>query len=304
MLTFFGVFLITSGRQRRDEDEEYLDDAEGIDETIGLMDQDGNPTEVPDDDFEDAIVSRRSSKVSRVSFAKPPRNVYEGEQEGTPTIRPHIVVGTPPGVRSLETIDGQVLETPPRGARTISSDSLASAPPPSISDVPPVAPPAVRDQAAGQGSERPVTPRANTTTPKSTSRDRDRTFYSPSPLYSTVTTVVKDALRDKAALNDQSSLRRIRSSIRASLFLDSDDDESTGNEIDTQQTIAVPPSQNDLMRILTGPEQEHEPVNEPNRQRARSLSATVGNFFRSKKKAKNDDIESGLAGDQDGEPSA
>ncbi|KAM3469734.1 hypothetical protein MY5147_006862 [Beauveria neobassiana] len=200
LLTFFGVFLITSGRQRKDEDEDLLDDADGIDETIGLIDQEGNPA---------------------------------APSEATPS-----------------------------------------------------------------GAERPVTPRANTTTPKSTFRDRDRTFYSPSPLYSTVTTVVKDALRQNT--KNQSSLRRIRSSIRASLFIDSDEEDQGANDHDTQQTIAIPPSENDLLRGLTAAEQENETTTAPGRQRARSLSVSVGNFFRTKKKTRSNDVESGRNGDSDG----
>ena len=39
LLTFFGVFLITSGRPRQDEDEDTLEDVEGVEETIGLAEQ-------------------------------------------------------------------------------------------------------------------------------------------------------------------------------------------------------------------------------------------------------------------------
>ncbi|OAA71881.1 DUF803 domain membrane protein [Akanthomyces lecanii RCEF 1005] len=283
LLTFFGVFLITSGRQRKDEDEDLLDDAEGVDETIGLIDQEGNPAAAPEDDSRQDVPSRRSSKVSRVSFAEPFKGSYQDAPEDSAPVRPKMAAITPP-----ET-PGESIEPSPRAVRTLSANSIASAPMPCVADVPPT--PVVREPlATPRGAERPVTPRANTTTPKSTIRDRDRTFYSPSPLYSTVTTVVKDALRENT--NNQSSLRRIRSSIRASLFIDSDEEEG-GHEHDTQQTLAVPPSENDLLRVLTASEQGTEPVMPPGRLRARSLSETVGSFFRSKKKAKND-VESGL----------
>ncbi|PMB65446.1 NIPA-like protein 2 [Beauveria bassiana] len=242
LLTFFGVFLITSGRQRKNEDEDLLEDADGIDETIGLIDQEGNPAAPSEGDSRQNTPSRRSSKVSRVSFAEPAKITFQ--------------------------------------------------------DYPPT-PPAHREpQPTPSGAERPVTPRANTTTPKSTFRDRDRTFYSPSPLYSTVTTVVKDALRQNT--KNQSSLRRIRSSIRASLFIDSDEEDQGANDHDTQQTIAVPPSENDLLRGLTAAEQENETTTAPGRQRARSLSVSVGNFFRTKRKTRSNDVESGRNGDSDG----
>lgn len=307
LLTFFGVFVITSGRDRKDEEEDLLDDADGIDETIGLMDQDGNPTAAPDDGSVGDLASRRSSKVSRVNFAEPFKPAYQDDPEGEATPQPTVVIGTPPGP-SLESISGKSIESPPRGVRTLSSYSVASAPAPSVSSIPPSAPsapPTLRQPPTAQqpGTERPVTPRANTTTPKSTTRDRDRTFYSPSPLYSTVTTVVKDALRENTALNNQSSLRRIRSSIRASLFIDSDEEDHISNEHDTQQTIAVAPE--GLSRVHTGPEAEPEPAPDAaGRQRARSLSETVGSFFRSKKKAKNSDLESGSRTIDNGDSSA
>ncbi|KAJ6787727.1 hypothetical protein PWT90_03475 [Aphanocladium album] len=298
LLTFFGVFLITSGRQRKDEDEEYLDDVNGIDETIGLIDQEGNPTAFSDDESRNDFPSRRSSKVSRVSFAEPSKTAYQDDPDDSGAIRPKVVVGTPPSP-ILETPGIQSVTSSPRASRTLSSNSVVSAPAPSISDVPPTPPTLRESPAVATGAERPVTPRANTTTPKSTTRDRDRTFYSPSPLYSTVKTVVNDALRENT--NNQSSLRRIRSSIRASLFIDSDEEDNGGNEHDTQQTL-IPSSDNELLRALTATEPEPEAPAEYGRQRARSLSETVGNFFRSKKKAKNVDVETGPSIDDNGEP--
>lgn len=301
LLTFFGVFLITSGRQRKDEDEDCLDDADGIDETIGLINQEGNPTTVSDDESRHDIPSRRSSKVSRVSFAEPFKTGYQDEPEEAATMRPKMIAGTPPSP-ILETPGGQSIASSPRAARTLSSNSVVSAPAPSITDVPPTPPTLREPPVILPGAERPVTPRANTTTPKSTTRDRDRTFYSPSPLYSTVKTVVSDALRENT--NNQSSLRRIRSSIRASLFIDSDEEDQGQDAHDTQQTL-IPSADNDLLRVLTATETEHEPVAEPGRQRARSLSETVGSFFRSKKKkAKNSDVESGPSTDDNGESGA
>ncbi|KAM3507203.1 hypothetical protein MY11210_007239 [Beauveria gryllotalpidicola] len=301
LLTFFGVFLITSGRQRKDEDEDLLDDADGIDETIGLIDQEGNPAASSESDSRQNTPSRRSSKVSRVSFAEPVKIAYQDASEDSAAPRPSIAAGSPPS-RNLEIAGGKGIESWPHATRTLSTNSVASAPVPSITDSPPT-PPAHREpQVTPFGAERPVTPRANTTTPKSTFRDRDRTFYSPSPLYSTVTTVVKDALRENT--NNQSSLRRIRSSIRASLFIDSDEEDQGANDHDTQQTIAVPPSENDLLRVLTASEQGNETTTAPGQQRARSLSVSVGNFFRTKKKAKSNDVESGRNGDSNGEPGA
>lgn len=293
LLTFFGVFLITSGRQHKDEDDDLLEDADGIDETIGLIDQDGNPAMVPEGEYDTDTISRRSSKVSRLNCAELFKTGPQQEHESGDgaTIRPAILIGTPPG-HGLGSIDELGIESPPRGIRTLSSNSVVSAPTSSISDGPPGVVLALREPqgAQSQAAERPVTPRAPATISKGAARDRDRTFYSPSPLYSTVTTVVKDALRENVGLNSQSSLRRIRSSIRASLFIESDEEDQAANENDTQPTIAVSHG-NDLLRVLTGPETASESANESGRRRARSLSETVGSFFRPKKKAKNIDLE-------------
>ncbi|KAK4153743.1 magnesium transporter NIPA-domain-containing protein [Chaetomidium leptoderma] len=75
LLTFFGVFLITSGRPRQDDDDEAtLSDAEGIEETIGLAEQDrGAPPTLPRPRRADAQTSRGSSRgssrASRLSFS-------------------------------------------------------------------------------------------------------------------------------------------------------------------------------------------------------------------------------------------
>ncbi|KAL1838848.1 hypothetical protein VTJ49DRAFT_2171 [Mycothermus thermophilus] len=68
LFTFFGVFIITSGRPRQenDEDEVTLSDAEGIEETIGLADHDRRPPSTPQDHpHTPATRSRRSSRASR-----------------------------------------------------------------------------------------------------------------------------------------------------------------------------------------------------------------------------------------------
>ncbi|KAJ4292207.1 hypothetical protein N0V88_005838 [Collariella sp. IMI 366227] len=72
LFTFFGVFLITSGRPRQDDaDEATLSDAEGIEETIGLADQDraAPPTQRRGST---PARSRRSSRTSHTSFKDTP----------------------------------------------------------------------------------------------------------------------------------------------------------------------------------------------------------------------------------------
>ncbi|KAK3401194.1 magnesium transporter NIPA-domain-containing protein [Sordaria brevicollis] len=101
MLTFFGVFLITSGRPHNEEeedDEEVLSDAEGVDETIGLAEQ--GPTlgaaaaivaatssphtpRQPSRRRSDSARSRRSSRVSfKEGAVRPLSAVEEAEDTG------------------------------------------------------------------------------------------------------------------------------------------------------------------------------------------------------------------------------
>lgn len=73
LLTFFGVFLITSGRPRQgDEEEATLSHVDGIEETIGLAPQDpaaASPTPRQlSRQSTDTLRSQRSSRASRLSF--------------------------------------------------------------------------------------------------------------------------------------------------------------------------------------------------------------------------------------------
>ncbi|KAJ4398027.1 hypothetical protein N0V85_006391, partial [Neurospora sp. IMI 360204] len=109
MLTFFGVFLITSGRPHHDEEEEeeeeeeaLLSDAEGVDETIGLAEH--GPTlgaaaaivaatssspHTPRQSSRRRSDSARSRRSSRVSFkdaaVRPLSAVEEAEDAGYPS---------------------------------------------------------------------------------------------------------------------------------------------------------------------------------------------------------------------------
>lgn len=327
LLTFFGVFLITSGRQQKgddDDDEDMLSNAAGVEETIGLMDQDGNPTSSADDEDAPVSRSRRSSRLSRVSvFGNKQQHhqqqqPYQDETDAS-AVRYSGTGSSPASTNPLDTAMATTLtpSTPPRGVRTISTDSVAATPSSQLFHTATPATP-LRDAQQQQqqqtpGTDRPVTSRTNTSTLKPpSSHNRSRPFISPSPFSSTFTTVVKDALRDNdnATLHLQptSSMRRIRSSIRASLFFDSDDEEQVQRlveqhnqhrasepAVDTQQTlvgsaVAGGPStasDDHLVRTLTEPEAEavQDDLEAAGRRRTRSFSETLGGFFRSKKKS-------------------
>lgn len=182
--------------------------------------------------------------------------------------------------------------TPPgRGTRAYSTDSVlggcavASASTPTTpmrdSNVPPVYP--------TDGSVVATRPGLSPTKPGS--HHRSRTFISPSPLSSTVTAVVKDAFlraKDDPGVNP-SSIRRIRSSIRASLFFNEDDD-----ILALTQGVAHA-SENNTVNAFGEPEEGATDADQV-RRRSRSMSDTLGDFFGVRRKKRKDEY-SVLAGD-------
>jgi hypothetical protein len=215
LFTFFGVFLITSGRPRQDdEDEVTLSDAEGIEETIGLAEQD--PTVPPPAPPQRRRVttserSRGSSRASRVSsrvqpsvpaqkpllinsdnddadsplLGNPWRDRDEAAGPDRPWLGPHtissdsIVSVVPSSGESDSEVHHQHTETSATNARQQETiPTIIGTTPPRIS------------------TNRPVTPRA----PASSSRlhvpqpPPASHLYSPSPFSSTLSAVVGDKL--------------------------------------------------------------------------------------------------------------
>ncbi|KAG6034096.1 hypothetical protein E4U40_004338 [Claviceps sp. LM458 group G5] len=252
LLTFFGVFLITSGRQQKGlDDEDLLSEVDGIEENIGLgrHEQEAAALALGAQEAPRPVTpsprSRRSSRVSRVSFVgavksggcPDRRSVPAVGRKETPDSAPHVVaVKLPPGTRA----EGSCQESwssssslLPRANMSISAEPAApgSASKP-MAGASAVTPP-TRDPGAALGHppEPPTTPRSDTKHSRTNShRPGPRPFISPSPLSSTVSTVVKDGfLRDSPVTwARRPSLRRIRSSIRASLFYNDYIAENTG----------------------------------------------------------------------------
>lgn len=290
LLTFFGVFLITSGRESKDcEDDDILSETEGVEETIGLAQQEGEIIGTQSR-------SRRSSRLSRISFASTVKPGPSQQSTEVPSLRyPNIESPLTSPERETEPLLSQVWSAPqgqpvpPRGLRTLSADSvmlLSSTTTPSMGGSQPVTP--LRD-----GQVPPIFPPDGTSTlrpgalaSKSWHAKRSGTFISPSPFSSTVTAVVKDAfLRpDHGRLSRKSSMRRIRSSIRASLFFNNDN-EAEYDEQDhsptrrtSEQPATVPASEENY-----GGEGDHDydPEDQDTvRRRTRSVSDTIGDFFR------------------------
>lgn len=293
LLTFFGVFLITSGREQSEDDEDALSEAEGVEETIGLAHQEGTPQASADRQSITTCLprSRRSSKHSRVGYFEaagtfPPEEEvdaplsYHGSHGSTPSS----LGPDPASLLDNRWIQAQPTTPPGRGIRTLSDDTLmrgSAVLTPCRSS--PATPMRDGQLMPSYHPDQPVTPqnRANTIGPGQ--HHRSGTFISPSPLASTVTTVMKDGiLRDKKALAQKSSMRHIRSRIRASLFFNED---GSG---DIAGPAGVPASEDNLARGVYQEDNQgfHETDGnqDSGRTRSRSLSDTLGDLFKPKKR--------------------
>ncbi|KAG6199963.1 hypothetical protein E4U10_003675 [Claviceps purpurea] len=252
LLTFFGVFLITSGRQHKGlDDEDLLSEADGIEENIGLgrHEQEAAALALSAQEAPRPMTppprSRRSSRVSRVSFVGAVKSEGCPDRRPVPAVgrkeapdsAPHVVaVKLPSGTRAEDSCQESWSSSSsllPRANRSKSAEAAAagsvSKPMAGASAVtPPTRDPGM---ALGYPPEPPTTPRSDTKHSRTNShRPGPRPFISPSPLSSTVSTVVKDGfLRDSPVTwARRPSLRRIRSSIRASLFYNDHIAENTG----------------------------------------------------------------------------
>ncbi|KAJ4855400.1 magnesium transporter NIPA domain-containing protein [Trichoderma breve] len=263
LLTFFGVFLITSGRDHRDDDEDMLSETDGIEETIGLMQHDGTASSsaLPQPQHDQRRLSmptpktpsRRSSRMSRVSFAdrvksdsphgalEPPSTHYFESAHSPAHLsgdEAHVLVNNPwQGLSGL-------------GSTPVQPHPLSSFKEPQVTP--------------SHSTDRPVTPRA-----------------------AHITTAVKDVIlrENDSPEATASSLRRIRSSIRASLFFNSDDEDALIPERIAEEPI-IPYSDDNLPQALGHEDAGPSTDAKISRGRARSLSDTIGEFFRPKKQKK------------------
>jgi len=311
LLTFFGVFLITSGRQHKEvDDEDLLSDVDGIEETIGLTRHEDAVSAPPtaQDPETPKSQSRRSSRISRVSFAD---TVKPGSPLGRSDM-PNVAKVASNSEPSLIAIEPETpivsdnrwreswssIASSPCGGKTLPTEfaaagsAVASTPSNSAATTPNVD----HGGIPTYPTDRPVTPRQSSGASRPVGHRRSKTFISPSPLSSTVTTVVKDAFLREAdpSLVTASSLRKIRSSIRASLFFTDDGDTNT------RLLGYTPIAASDMDAVAPQEAQggvQHSEADEASRRRSRSVSDAIGDFFRPKKKSKNEtpssDVEAG-----------
>jgi len=305
LLTFFGVFLITSGRRPADYDEDRLSDEEGIEETIGLAEHGPGAPQTPTHAARhgDEPRSRRSSRASRVSFRdtinKPLAVVADS---GVPSSRMPGASGSKTSIPAEGEEASPLLGNPwresPRPAmkhQNFSADSVVStavassvgggsegpATPGSQQHIPPI--PSVVPPL-----ERPVTPpRFSVSSSRPHSHHFQGPLISPSPLSSTVSAVVADKLLkhmdSPSPLLRKIGARRSRPSLRSSLFVPQD-------ELDEEDAAAAA-AQPLITRHNSGPEAAIE-SDESNgagskkgfRGRARSLSNTLTGLFTTKRR--------------------
>lgn len=302
-LTFFGVFLITSGRDAADEDEDLLSDDDDIEETIGLAEQDPDdppsPAQPRRRGSDDAKRSRRSSRVSFIDAINKPLAVLQ--ESGVPSSRAPAATPKasllPSGEAGesaplLRTRSQERHSTPPVHpgiAHAMSSESavsISSATP--ISSEPSTHPGTPLPQNSGlpainiphDGS--PVTPR-----PQSASRSHTHHFtgplFSPSPFHSTVSGLVPSNLLKNATPVRRPSSRR-RPSLRSSLYVSQDElsVEPIGEEEERVIMSAIERSRTADESQIPG-QQGKKGV----RARAKSLTNSVGDLFGVRRKRDN-----------------
>lgn len=299
LLTFFGVFLITSGRPRGDEEEDVLSDAEGVEETIGLAAQDhGHPGPQP---IGSTPSSRRSSRASRMSYLVADPKLYGmSHDSGIPTARTAAAPGPrSPGVAEYSHLIGNDWDESDRdgmplgGPRMISDSAVPTLAALASTPSEPSTPFRELQGPFPYTSEEPFTPRPALSVPAQRSQTHQFSgpIFSPSPLSSTVNAVVKDTLLRNAQnpLMKRPSVKRLRTSIRASLFMSEDEIRAQRDiEAEAHRRRLASRSQDHITHFPDPGEAEaliaSSDSPEPAGRRPRSMSDTLGHLFRVKRK--------------------
>lgn len=303
LLTFFGVFLITSGRSRHDDDDDDLSDEEGIEETIGLSEQDASGAEgVKPGHERRQSATQASRRSSRVSFAFGPPTMHRDSgipsprKPDAPASRTSYFKGSPTESSPLLTNPWDQ-ESHPDLPSAFSDDSVvtihsmtstATDPLPIDTSLPP------NINAPPSPTERPKTPRPSLSSSRPHSHHKSNAIYSPSPLSSTVSAVVGDTLLrgEDGVLLRKKSVRRMRHGIRSSLYVpysDEDDVDAEGSSqaVEAQPRPATSAGATDGTKGMRG--------------RARSLSNTLGDLFGRRRGRRNTNPESGESGNDNSE---
>lgn len=260
LLTFFGVFLITTGRPPHDHDDEVLSDEEGVEETINLTEQERAAAQqttsnrTPSRRGSASARSRRPSKESGANFSaaliKPLTSVAES---GVTSLRiPPASDNKPsPDVEGEEVENTTLLSNPwregdregtnsrPQNKRlqtpAISSDSVPTINSNAVSDtsVPPPETPQAHahlheiNRVSSHPDYPSDTPRPSTSGSRPHSHVFGAPFLSPSPFSSTVSGALADKLlphlHTDGPLSRRIASRRSRPGLRNSLFVSQED---------------------------------------------------------------------------------
>ncbi len=330
LLTFFGVFLITSDRPRREDDEEESDE-EG-EERIGLMDQEPSIEEASiqnesrgqvsdrrkstvtqngdaaDDTYLD---SRRSSHVSFAGTVPRPQTPRLYANLGQPTSR----VPTVPAVEVSNPLSDDLLQAlrQPSIPGTNSSPALLSEVQASSESLKPPPPPPARTNSQGHfhthphHQQGPTPPQAERpSTPARHSMDLSRMMPGPliSPLSGGLSVVVADSLmrgvdssiRSRSIRRPRDGLRRTKSGSQrfSQGDLEALTDEATATAAATTRIDDT--AEGSLSNSPGTEEAQWQRIT-----RARSFSNTLGDLFRGKRQKL--DGELSHANDDEGGPS-
>lgn len=287
-LTFFGVFLITSGRAPAEEDDDMLSDEEGVEETIILEEQDVNEPQSPRQHRGSDARSRRSSKVGFMDAVNKPLAVLA--ETGVPTPRSHGGASSRPSLfpTGESTESAPLLQPTSREApvhpgiqQAMSSESavtLASATPiysepathpgtPSQQD-----PPAIRIPQDGSA----VTPRPSISATRPRSRHSNSHIFSPSPFDSTLRGLVPSTLLQDSP-RPVSRRRLSRPSLRSSLYVSQD--ELGPQDQDEERGTMSALERSRTNNSFNGDSPVDGPASKGFRNRAKSLTHTVGDLF-------------------------
>ncbi|KAL5604698.1 hypothetical protein BROUX41_001951 [Berkeleyomyces rouxiae] len=295
LLTFFGVFLITSDRPRPGDEESRGLEADGMDETIGLMSHeayaDASPSHTPRSSFS----SQRPSQ-SEFPILSTERRISITHETSVPSSR------------AQEPLQATVTDHQQHHSDFHNWTEEASGPPPPRPDPTPLQHCLVPEyQPVSTMSEPPATAMFEPSTPPATSHGPSngttdpftvtptrwasggRRFPGPvisaSPFSSAVSAVITDSLRHKTRLARRTSLGRLWSSIRAGMFMD-DEDGSEGGEssgLGSRQPLLGPLFETAESTVPPRPSTSRErSFKDPaiKRQRHRSLSDTLNGLIK------------------------
>jgi len=312
LLTFFGVFLITSGRPRRDEDEEEEESDEEGEERINLIDQEPSGEEFQtqsgarkrtsatvhqngDGANDEALSdSRRSSRVSFVDPSQPRTPHRFSVSSYQPSIR--VVPSAQPSELSAE--ETPLLNNPWKSDELLQAARHPGLPNTTSSPVLPseaqtstesLKPPSSLERTSSQGNVHthpnhqhgPTPPQADVRPVTPARHSISRMLPGPfiSPLSGGLSVVVADTMR--RGLDTPSKLKRTRLGLRRSK---SGSHRLTQSRDGGENDPTTPSAKNSDEGQEISKSLDTEPANNWSRMtRARSLSNTLGDYFRGKR---------------------